>query len=167
MIGDRTLTLTDLMLGAVYADDDFTVDEQRAVRKLLGDLMGVAADALPANVEDRIRQFDPLRFDPAAAANEFKDDPVAGKRRLLELVGRLVTADGVVDMREDEYLRRLAAMLGLEYGDYRDLALDCDVSELREHFEKLRAAPPPRVGDRRSSRPPPPPLVAIQPPRKP
>jgi uncharacterized tellurite resistance protein B-like protein len=165
MIRDRILTITDLMLGAVFADDEFTADEQRAVRQLLAELMGQPDKPLPPNVEDRIRGFDPVRFDPAAAAHEFKDDPLNGKRRLLELVGRLVNADGVLDLREDEYLRKLAGLLGLEYGDYKDLVLDYEVEELREHFDKLRAPPPPMVGGPgRSSRPPPPPRVDIVPP---
>ncbi|MBZ0119854.1 MAG: TerB family tellurite resistance protein [Sandaracinaceae bacterium] len=165
---DRILTLTDLLLGALYADHEFTADEQRAVRQLLADLLSVTPDTLPANVEERIRTFDPLRFDLVASAHEFRDDPPNSKRRLLELVGRMVNADGVVELREDEYLRELAAHLGLEYSDYHDLVLDHDIEELRGHFDKLRAPPPPMVHKTgQSSRPPPPPMVDIAPPSVP
>lgn len=162
---DRMLILTDLFMGAVWADDEFTEDEQKAVRVLLADLLVLTPATLPPAVEDRIVGFDPLRFDLEAVATDFAADPPMAKRRLLELVGRMVNADGVVDMKEDEYLRRLAGLLGMEYSEYSDLILDYDIDELRGQFEALRAPPPPMVTNAgRSSRPPPPPLVKAQPP---
>lgn len=167
-VRDRILVITDLFLGALWADDEFTEDEQRAVRALLADLLLVTPDALPPSVEERITGFDPLKFDLAAAAGDFAADPPMAKRRLLELVGCMVDADGVVDMKEDEYLRRLADALGMEYSEYSDLVLDYEVAELRESFEQLRVPPPPMVDtDGRSSRPPPPPLVESPPGLKP
>lgn len=164
-VRDRILVLTDLFLGALWADDEFSEDEQRAVRRLLGDLLLVPPDQLPPPVEERIRSFDPLKFDLEAAAKDFDADPPMAKRRLLELVGKMVDADGVVDMEEDEYLRRLAAALGMEYSEYSDLVLNYEMDELRQTFEALRTPPPPMVMEGRSSRPPPPPIVdPIQPP---
>lgn len=158
--------LTDLFLGALWADEEFSEDEQRAVRRLLGDLLLVPPDQLPPPVEERIRNFDPLKFDLEAAAKDFDADPPMAKRRLLELVGKMVDADGVIDMEEDQYLRRLAAALGMEYQEYSDLILTFEIEELRQTFEALRNPPPPMVNDEgRSSRPPPPPIVdPIEPP---
>ncbi len=158
-VRDRILVLTDLFLGAVWADDEFSEDEQRAVRTLLADLLLVKVDELPEPVEERIRTFDPLKFDLQLAAADFASDPPMAKRRLLELVGKMVDADGVLDMQEDEYLRRLADALGMEYGDYSDLVLDYDVDELRGAFEALRVPPPPMVGAGAKSSVPPPPMV--------
>ena len=159
-VRDRILVLTDLFMGALWADDEFSEDEQKAVRQLLADLLLVTPDSLPDTVEERIRGFEPLTFDLEAAASDFDADPPMAKRRLLELVGKMVDADGVVDMAEDQYLRRLAELLGMEYGDYEDLVLDFDVEELRSNFEALRVPPPPLVNsDGRASRPPPPPIV--------
>lgn len=171
-VRDRILVITDLFLGALWADDEFTEDEQRAVRNLLADLLLVTADTLPAAVEERIREFDPLKFDLETAASDFAADPPMAKRRLLELVGRMVDADGVVDMKEDEYLRKLAEALGMEHAEYSDLVLDFEVEELRETFEALRVPPPPMVDPSgESSRPPPPPIVdadgAAVPPNRP
>lgn len=163
-VRDRILVLTDLFMGALWADDEFSEDEQRAVRALLADLLLVTPQTLPANVEERIVGFDPLAFDLEAAAADFAADPPMAKRRLLELVGRMVDADGVLDMKEDEYLRRLAGLLSMEYSDYSDLVLDYETEELRESFEQLRTPPPPLVSNGQSSRPPPPPLVPAQPP---
>lgn len=159
-VRDRILVITDLFLGALWADDEFTEDEQRAVRNLLAELLLVKPDELPTGVEDRLRNFDPLKFDVESAARDFAADPPMAKRRLLELVGRMVDADGVLDMKEDEYLRRLANALAMDYGEYSDLVLDYEVSELRASFEQLRVPPPPMVDAKgQSSRPPPPPLV--------
>ncbi len=159
-VRDRILVLTDLFMGALWADDEFSEDEQKAVRTLLADLLLVTPTTLPAEVEDRIVRFDPLSFDLEEAAGDFAADPPMAKRRLLELVGRMVDADGVVDMKEDEYLRRLAALLGMEYSEYSDLVLDYEIDELRESFEQLRAPPPPMVGAPASKRAaPPPPMV--------
>src|SRR5690606_13698446 len=158
-VRDRILVLTDLFLGAVWTDDEFSEDEQRAVRTLLADLLLVKVDKLPEPVEKRIRTFDPLKFDLQLAAANFASDPPIAKRRLLELVGKMVDADGVLDMQEDEYLRRLADALGMEYDDYSDLVLDYDVDELRGAFEALRVPPPPMVGAGAKSSVPPPPMV--------
>jgi uncharacterized tellurite resistance protein B-like protein len=163
-VRDRILVLTDLFLGALWADDEFSEDEQQAVRKLLGDLLILPPNELPEPVESRIREFDPLKFDIDAAASDFAADPPMAKRRLLELVGKMVDADGVVDMQEDEYLRRLASALGMEYAEYSDLVLDYEIEELRGAFEALRTPPPPMVSDDgKSERPPPPPLVDSEP----
>ena len=158
-VRDRILILTDLFMGALWADEEFTEDEQKAVRVLLADLLLVTPTTLPAEVEERIVKFEPLGFDLEAAAGDFAADPPMAKRRLLELVGRMVDADGVVDMKEDEYLRRLAGLLGMEYSEYSDLVLDYEIDELRDSFEQLRSPPPPMVGPGAKSRPPPPPLV--------
>lgn len=159
-VRDRILVLTDLFMGAVWADDEFSEDEQRAVRRLIAELLAVEPNALPPSVEERIRQFDPLKFDLEATAREFAHDPPMAKRRLLELVGRMVDADGVLDLQEDEYLRRLAAHLGLAYSEFSDLVLDHEIDELRATFEALRVPPPPMVNEEgKSERPPPPPLV--------
>lgn len=164
-VRDRILVLTDLFMGALWADDEFSEDEQRAVRALLADLLQVTPSSLPPAIEERIGSFDPLSFDLDAAALDFVADPPMAKRRLLELVGRMVDADGVVDMKEDEYLRRLAGLLKMDYEEYSDLVLDFEIDELREQFEALRTPPPPMVNEAgRSSRPPPPPLVTADPP---
>ena len=163
-VRDRILVLTDLFLGALWADDEFTEDEQKAVRDLLAGLLDVSSEALPEQVEERIHDFDPLSFDLETSASDFVADPPMAKRRLLELVGRMVDADGVLEMQEDEYLRRLAHALGLEYSDYSNLTLDHEIDELRGAFEALRAPPPPMVNDEGlSERPPPPPIVESEP----
>lgn len=157
---DRILVLTDLFLGALWADDEFTDDERDAVKRLLADLLLVTPENLPATVLVRIESFDPLNFDLESAARDFAADPPMAKRRLLELVGRLADADGILHLNEDDYLRRLGQLLGMNPSEYDDLVLDYEVEELRQSFEALRVPPPPMVGSPDGGqRPPPPPFV--------
>ena len=160
MLRDRIYVITDLLMGAVWADEKLLAEEEVAVRELLGELLEVGDAGLPDNIDRHIADFVPDRFSMEIAAREFDADPAASKRKLLELVAVVIHADGVLDASEDAYLRALGSALGLAPEDYRDLVLDHDVSELRAALERLRAAPPPMVTPvGRSSRPPPPPMV--------
>jgi hypothetical protein len=80
---DRIVPICEILLGAAYADGRLDQREQETVRELLADLTG---GALPAEVEKRIKSFDPKRFNVKAAATPFKGDPVDDKKRLLYLV---------------------------------------------------------------------------------
>jgi uncharacterized tellurite resistance protein B-like protein len=141
-VRDRSDVLIDLMLGALHADGEFTDVEDGAFRTLLHDLLCTRGEPLPAAVEARIAAFDPGSFDVPGAARDFLTDPPMKKRRLLELVGRLVLSDGVLDMAEDDYMRSLAAALEMEPEEYEDLVLDYEIEELRESFNALRLPPP-------------------------
>ncbi|MCA9606000.1 MAG: GDP-mannose 4,6-dehydratase, partial [Myxococcales bacterium] len=105
-----------------------------------------------------VRPADPTELvgDPSRARSALGWSPTVGFH---QLVGRMVDADGVVDMKEDEYLRRLAGLLGMEYQEYSDLVLDYEIDELRDSFEQLRSPPPPMVQAGEKSKPPPPPMV--------
>jgi uncharacterized tellurite resistance protein B-like protein len=43
---------------------------------------------------------------------------------LLSLVARIVEADGMYDLAEDSYLRRVAREIGAEPSEYRDLVIE-------------------------------------------
>lgn len=128
-VRDRILVLTDLFLGAET--------HRHAVRTMLADLLLVAPQELPPEVEARIGSFEPARFDLRDAARSFLRDPPMQRRRLLELVAHLVEADGVVDLAQDEYLRRLGSHLGMAPEDYEDLVLEYEIEELRQSFIEL------------------------------
>jgi uncharacterized tellurite resistance protein B-like protein len=136
-IRDRIDVITDLMLGAVYADATITGEEDRAVRELLAKLLLCTPDTLPPAVDARIRGFSLLEFDIERAAQDFLSDPPMKKRRLLELIARLIERDGI-DLQEDEYLRDLAGCLGMQPEEYADLVLEYDVERLRESLEEIR-----------------------------
>jgi uncharacterized tellurite resistance protein B-like protein len=141
-VRDRILVITELMLGAVYADGTFTGEENQDLRKLLAMLLLVTPETLPPEVDRKIREFTPATFDLRACAADFLSDPPMKKRRLLELMARLVEKDGF-DLREDEYIRALGTALEMHPSEYADLVLEYDLEKLRESFEMIVARPQP------------------------
>jgi uncharacterized tellurite resistance protein B-like protein len=135
-VRDRIGVITDLFLGAAYADRRFADAERSAVARLLCDL--IVRPELPPELRARIDAFDPQRFDLQAAARDFASDPPMNRRRLLELVAQLCVADGEFDLDEDDYLHQLARALGMRPSEYEDIVLDYEVHQLRQSFELLR-----------------------------
>jgi uncharacterized tellurite resistance protein B-like protein len=131
---DRILPLTDVLLGAVYADAERTDEEIEAVKKLLA---SVFDGDLPAEVATRLESFDAAAFALDAAIEPFVDDSPELKRKLLELVAAVRDADEIVDLEEDAYVTRVAGMLGVPKTAYADLVLDLEVEELGEVAETV------------------------------
>lgn len=138
-VEDRILVITDLLLGAVYADQKLEGEEEAAVRRLLAELLG--GGELPAEVDQRIKAFPAGTFDLGTAARDFGADPPIQKRQLLELVAAVRDADDEIDLAEDQYMRELGQALGMSESEYADLTLDYEVGDLRESLETLRKAP--------------------------
>lgn len=132
---DRILPLTDILLGAVYADSERTDAEIEAVEKLLA---GVFDGELPGEVAQRLESFDPAKFALGEAIEPFADDPDELKRKLLELVAAVRDADELVDLEEDAYIERVAAALGVAKAAYADLVLDLEIEDLGENVETVR-----------------------------
>jgi uncharacterized tellurite resistance protein B-like protein len=138
-VQDRILVITDLLLGAVYADNRLNGEEEQTVRNLLSDLLG---SELPQQVERRIKTFPANTFDLKATAKDFASDPPINKRRLLELVAAVRDADEEIDLAEDQYMVQLAKALEMDPSEYQDLTLDYEVEELRASIDDLRKPPP-------------------------
>jgi uncharacterized tellurite resistance protein B-like protein len=133
---DRILPLTDLLLGAAYADKELKDQERDEVRALLEELAG----ELPVEVEVRLTSFDPATFDLAAAAAPFRDDSEDDRKRLLHLVSAVNEVDEEIDFSEDDYLRDLAKALGLPASALNGLTVEMD---LEDSFAQVRKGPPP------------------------
>lgn len=131
---ERILPMTEILLGAVYADDERTDEEIAAVRKLLA---SVFDGELPAEVAERLDSFDPKAFALDVAIEPFADDAPELKRKLLELVAAVRDADEIVDLDEDAYIARVAGMLGVAKSDYADLVLDLEIEEMGEVAETV------------------------------
>jgi uncharacterized tellurite resistance protein B-like protein len=118
---DHIETITDLLLGAAYADKRLEGRETDKIRALLGKLAG--SDTLPANVEARFRSFQPASFDVEQAGKQ-----LAGlgndRRRVLEMVAAVTESDDELDLAEDRYLRKVAEAMGLQDKQFRDLVVD-------------------------------------------
>jgi len=141
-ITDRHLLITDLLLGAVHADDRMKGEETAAVRRLMERVLDV--DELPEEIDEHIDGFDPDAFDLDEAAADFASDPPIKKRRLLELVAAVFDADEEVDFEEDAYMRSLAEALGVPEDEYKDLALHYEVEDLPAVVREVVPPPVPR-----------------------
>jgi uncharacterized tellurite resistance protein B-like protein len=135
------LTITDLLLGAVYADGERTGEEIQTVRDLLKELLD--AKELPEAIDKRIAIFEPGDFSLEECASSFATNGAVGKRKLLELVAAVRDADDEHSVAEDDYIVALANALGMKPSEYSDLTLDVEIEDLREHLGSIRSVPPP------------------------
>ena len=136
---DRMLPLTDLLLGAAYADKELKDQERDAVRALLEELAG----ELPVDVELRLTAFDPATFDLEASAAAFRGDSEDDRKKLLHLVSAVNEADDEIDFSEDDYLRALCKAVGLGPTALEGLAVEVETAELEQSFAAVRKGPPP------------------------
>ena len=140
---DRTMAICDLLLGAAYADQQFTNHERQIVRELLADLCG---GDLPSEIEARVDLFDPKAFDVDKTCASFAGDSEDDRRKLVHLVSAVHEADDELDFAEDDYIRAVAEALNLPEETLTGIAVDFEVEELKEDFDKLRKGPPPVPG---------------------
>lgn len=149
-VRERIHTITELLCAAIYSDGTMMGEEDTEARRVLADLLLTTPEELPPEVDEHIREFSIREFDLEDAVREFMADPPMKKRRLLELVTKMVDADGEVDLREDRFVRDLAETLKMDPEEYDDLVLEIEVIEpeermrrKRESFTALTAVPPP------------------------
>ena len=134
---DRLPLVADLLMDAAHADDALAGEEKAAVKRLLREIL--EAPSLPMDLDFRIEEFSPERFDLTVTAAAFANDPPALKRRLLELCAAVHAADGEIEFSEDEQLRRVGAALGLPAESYDDMVVTViEELELGEDLERLR-----------------------------
>jgi uncharacterized membrane protein YebE (DUF533 family) len=139
MTTDRILPLSELLLGAAYADKELKDQERDEVRTLL---QGLAGD-LPPEVDEKIKSFDPTKFDIKASAKIFVGDSEDDRKKLLFLVAAVNEADDELDFAEDDYLKELAAALELPTSALEGLTMEVETEELKESFQAVRKGPPP------------------------
>lgn len=125
-------TITDLMLGAAYADKRLEGRELDAIRSMVVKLLG--SKALPQAQEDRIKSFNPARFDAQGAAAGLAGLDDEGKRKILGLVASVTDSDDELDLAEDAYLRKVAAGLGLPDEDLAGMTIEIVEDEELEGF---------------------------------
>jgi uncharacterized tellurite resistance protein B-like protein len=140
---NRIESISDLLLGAAYADDHFQQSEKAAIRELLGKLLH---GDVPAEFEARIDGFDPKAFDVAATASAFASDSDDDKYKLLELIAAVHAADDEFDFAEDEYVRVVAEALGMGGDQLARVTLEFEVEELAAGLNSLSKPPPPPGG---------------------
>ncbi len=115
-------TITDLMLGAAYADKRLEGRELDAIRSMVVKLLG--SPALPQAQENRIKGFNPARFDAQVAAGSLRGLSDEQKHKVLELVVSVTDSDDELDLAEDAYVRKVGEGLGLPAEALEGLTLE-------------------------------------------
>jgi uncharacterized tellurite resistance protein B-like protein len=134
---DRLPLVADLLMDAAYADDRLEGEEKSAVKRMLREILGVPS--LPIDLDFRIDEFDPQRFDRGKVLAAFTNDPKHLKQRLLELVAAVHASDGEIDFAEDAQLRAVGAGLGLAPEDFQDLVVEVvEEIDLGDDLDHLR-----------------------------
>jgi uncharacterized tellurite resistance protein B-like protein len=134
---DRLPLVADLLMDAAYADERLEGEEKPMVKRLLREILDLPT--LPMDIDFRVDEFDPRRFDRAAAVAAFVADPPAIRRRLLELIAAVHAADGEIDFAEDEHLRGVGAGLGLRPVEFQELVVEViEEIDLGEDLDRLR-----------------------------
>ena len=125
---NHILTITDLLLGAAYADKRLEGKERDKIRSLLTKLLG--SSTFPDEVEARFKEFSPAAHDPEAAGKKLSH--LGDKRRkILEMIAAVSESDNEIDLAEDRYLRKVAEAMGMPDKEFRDLVVDFqEVDEL-------------------------------------
>jgi uncharacterized tellurite resistance protein B-like protein len=112
------------------------------VRRLLREVL--QAGSLPLDLDFRLDEFAPDTFDLGEAGAAFAGESPGSKRHLLQLVAAVHGADQEHDLAEDEYLRRVAAAIGVPEADYADLVSHVvGQLDLAAAATLLRPPPPP------------------------
>ena len=117
---DRIYQVGELLMGAAHADGRLEGMERNTVKRMLREIFGI--HNLPMDLEFKLDEFDPAKFDLAAATAPFATDTPLEKRRLLELLSALQGANDESDLAEDAYLRKVGIAIGLDEVHFRDLA---------------------------------------------
>lgn len=120
-------TVTNLLLGAAYADKRLEGHEIQTIRGILTKIHG--GDGVPGERETQIKQFNPAKFDASAAAVSLGGLSSDDKHKLLELISTVNESDEVLDLDEDAYLRRVASGMGMSDDEIKDLTLQIDEDE--------------------------------------
>lgn len=105
----QACALADILLGAAHSDHFYAASELVRIIQILCETLGV--DALPPEVSDRMRDFDPAAVNLVDACAALPLEAPDARRGLLELVAQVINADAVVHEIEDDYLDRVARVL--------------------------------------------------------
>jgi uncharacterized tellurite resistance protein B-like protein len=114
-------TITQLLLGAAYADKRLEGTEVSRIETILRQVLGGEP---PAELLAGLRSFNPAAFKVDSAAATLQGLDAGDKRKLLELIASVNDADEELDLAEDAYLRHVATGMGVADSEITDLTLE-------------------------------------------
>ncbi len=104
-------TITDLLLGAAYADKRLEGNELDAIRSVVSKLLGTSE--LPEAQQAQLKAFNPAKHDASAAAASLSSLSAEHKHTIVDLLASVTESDDEIDFAEDAYLRKVAEGLGM------------------------------------------------------
>ena len=125
-------TITDLLLGAAYADKRLEGHELEAITNLLCKVLG--EDELPAAQQARFKEFNPARFDLAQAGGSLSSLSQDDRIKVLDLIASVNESDEVLDLDEDAYLRKAAHAMGVSDDEIEGMTIEILEDEKLEHL---------------------------------
>ncbi|MBA3550535.1 MAG: TerB family tellurite resistance protein [Nannocystis sp.] len=114
-------TITQLLLGAAYADKRLEGAEVARIEAILRQVLGGEP---PVELSATLRSFNPAAFNVHSTTTALQGLDAADKRKLLELIASVNDADEELDLAEDAYLRHVAIGMGVPESEIADLILD-------------------------------------------
>lgn len=115
-------TFADLLLGAAYADKRLEGREIATIRALLEKVSGQSP--LAAELEARMRSFNPAKHDAQGAAATLWFLSKEDKRTVIDLIAKVTEADDEIDLAEDDYLRKVAVGLGMSDEEIAEFTIE-------------------------------------------
>ncbi len=140
---DRVEAVCDLLMGAAYADENLHEKEKQVVEAYLKELM--PDGEITPELRTRIDSFAPASFDLDKVVGVFASDGKNDRKKLLDVVASVHSADGEFDFAEDDYLHSVAKALSLDEDDSKEHALVYEVETLKGYLATLRPPPPPKA----------------------
>ncbi len=114
--------VAELLLGAANADGDFDGHEAEVIGDILRSL--VTGGALPSEVTGHLAQFDVDEMQINSSTEELRGLSEANREAILGLVVKVVEADEVHDLAEDEYIHQVAEALDVDETHYTQYTVD-------------------------------------------
>lgn len=118
---DELNTIAHILMGAAHADGSVDGDEADTILEIMGEMVG---DREMPDLRPHLDAFDAASFDLSAAASSLHLAGSEDRRALLLLVSRVTDADDVHDLREDDYIREVAAAIGAAPEEYANLTVE-------------------------------------------
>mgnify|MGYP000852361504 CR=1 FL=1 len=112
----------DLLLAAAAADGHTDAEERAQVRRLVQQL-GRFSDQDLTELENHQWSFEPGAFELERAIRGLGQLSVEEKRAVIALLEEVESADGIIDMQEEEFILRVGRALGLAEDEIQELAI--------------------------------------------
>jgi uncharacterized membrane protein YebE (DUF533 family) len=138
----ETELLTDLLMGAAFADEHLENIEKETVEKIL--LEVTKEKSIPLWLSTYIESFKPGSFDITKNCKELGISGGEEAKMLISLLVRITDSDDIHDMDEGSYLIKVAKAVNAPKEVYEDLTVEMVVVDDLEIEEiKTPVKPPP------------------------